>query len=88
MSARLQNTTTNEKPKSNKLTFKEKRELETLEAAIPDIEKRLAQIARELNQFATDAFKLTELFSEQQKLNTKLEQSIERWTELAERADL
>ena len=88
VSARLQNTTTNEKPKSNKLTFKEKRELETLEAAIPDIEKRLAQIARELNQFATDAFKLTELFSEQQKLNTKLEQSIERWTELAERADL
>src|SRR5215204_3821960 len=33
-----------EKPKSNKLTFNEKRELEKLEAAIPETEARLTEI--------------------------------------------
>lgn len=83
-SARVQS----EKPKSNKLSFKEKRELETLEKQIPETEKRLARIEQELAQFATDSFKVHELFTEQQTLNTELEQSIERWAELAERADL
>ena len=74
-----------EKPKSNKLTFKEKRELETLEIEIPETEKRLTEIDSELNKFATDSFKVNELFTEQQKLNDQLEQSIERWAELAEK---
>jgi ABC transport system ATP-binding/permease protein len=77
-----------EKLKSNKLTFKEKRELEELETQIPETEARLAEIDRELVRFATDAYKLNELVLEQQKLNAQLEQSIERWAELAERADL
>ncbi|HMS39221.1 MAG TPA: ABC transporter C-terminal domain-containing protein [Pyrinomonadaceae bacterium] len=77
-----------EKPKSNKLTFKEKRELETLETAIPELGSRLAEIETELNKFATDSFKLNELVTEQQNLNSQLETSIERWAELAERADL
>ena len=89
-SARVQNSQA-ENPKNSapkKLTFKEKRELETLEANIPETEKRLAQIEHELNQFAADAFKVNDLFTEQQTLNTQLEKSIERWAELAEKADL
>ena len=89
-SARVQNSQA-ENPKNSapkKLTFKEKRELETLETAIPETEKRLAQIEHELNQFAADAFKVNDLFTEQQTLNTQLEKSIERWAELAEKADL
>lgn len=78
---------TTEKPKSNKLSFKEKRELEELENKIPTTEKRLAEIENELVQFATDAYKLNELVNEQAKLNTELEQFMERWAELAERAD-
>jgi ATP-binding cassette subfamily F protein uup len=70
---------------SKKLSFKEKRELETLEAQIPETEKRLAEIENELNRFATDAFKVNELFTEQQKLNAQLERDVERWAELAER---
>lgn len=77
-----------EKPKSTKLSFKEKRELEELETNIPKTEKRLAEIENELIQFATDSFKLNELVSEQQKLNEQLEQFVERWAELAERAEL
>lgn len=77
-----------EKPKPQKLSFNEKREFETLEAEIPKTENRLAEIEKELTKFATDAFKLTELFNEQAKLNEKLEKDSERWLELSERADL
>jgi len=77
-----------EKPKAQKLSFKERREFETLETEIADSEKRLAEIEKELHQFATDSFKLTELFNEQQKLKEKLENDTERWLELSERAEL
>lgn len=70
-----------------KLSFTEKRELETLEAQIPETEKRLGEIEIELTQFATDAFMVNQLFTEQQKLNSELEQAMERWAELAERAE-
>jgi len=72
---------------SKKLTFKEKRELETLELQIPETEKRLALIDKQLNLSGSDAGKVHELFVEQQKLNLQLEQTLERWTELAEKAD-
>ncbi|CAN5182416.1 ABC-F family ATP-binding cassette domain-containing protein [soil metagenome] len=71
-----------------KLSFKEKREFETLEVQIAEAEKRLAEIEDELKEFATDAFKLNEIFTEQQKLNSKLETDSNRWLELSERADL
>jgi ABC transport system ATP-binding/permease protein len=77
----------NEKPKSAKLSFKEKRELEEIETKIPATENRLAEIENELIQFATDAYKLNQLVSEQAQLNAALEQFMERWAELAERAD-
>jgi ABC transport system ATP-binding/permease protein len=76
-----------EKAESKKLTFKEKRELETLEAEIPATEKRLAEIENELNEFATDAYKVNQLFTEQQNLNAQLETDTERWLELSERND-
>jgi ATP-binding cassette subfamily F protein uup len=82
---------TSEKPersKSQKLTFNEKRELDALLTEIPETERRLAEIDSELVQFATDAYKLNELVLEQQKLNEQLERSIERWAELADRAEL
>jgi ATP-binding cassette subfamily F protein uup len=74
-----------EKSESKKLSFKEKRELETLETQIPETETRLAEIEIELNRFATDAFKVNELFNEQQTLNARLERDMERWAELAEK---
>jgi ATP-binding cassette subfamily F protein uup len=75
-----------EKPESKKLSFKEKRELETLEAQIPQTEKRLTEIENELNEFAADAYKVNQLFNEQQNLNAQLETDMERWAELAEKA--
>jgi ABC transport system ATP-binding/permease protein len=83
-----QTVSVSEKNKSNKLSFKEKRELEELETKIPETENRLAEIDNELVQFATDSYKLNELVNEQTKLNADLEQFMECWAELAERADL
>ncbi len=71
-----------------KLSFKEKSELETLEKQIAETEKRLAEIERELVKFSSDAFKLNELFAEQQKLTQKFEKNSERWLELSERAEV
>jgi len=68
-----------------KLTFKEKRELETLVADIAAAEKRQAEIVKELNLFATDSFKVNELYTEQQQTAEKLEKNLERWTELADK---
>jgi len=71
-----------------KLSFKEKRELETLETNIAGAEKRQAEIETQLNQFASDAGKLNELFVEQQNLLVRLDRDMERWAELSDRADL
>ncbi|MDQ3751159.1 MAG: ABC-F family ATP-binding cassette domain-containing protein [Acidobacteriota bacterium] len=92
-SARVQNAKSEnrspvtENSASKKLSFKEKRELETLELQIPETEKRLAEIEKQLNLSGSDAGKVNELFVEQQKLNLQFEQALERWTELAEKAD-
>jgi len=74
------------KIESRKLTFKEKRELETLELQIAEDEKRLAEIETQLNLHASDAGKVNELFNEQQTLTGQLERNMERWAELAEKA--
>ncbi len=74
------------KPKPQKLSFKEKREFETLETNIAASEKRLAEIESELTKHATDSFKLNELFAEQARANERMEKDTERWLELSERA--
>ncbi len=75
------------KTESRKLSFKEKRELETLETQIAEAEKRLVEIDEQLSLHASNAGKVHELFTEQQSLNEKLERNMERWAELAERAE-
>ncbi|MEZ5427344.1 MAG: ABC-F family ATP-binding cassette domain-containing protein [Pyrinomonadaceae bacterium] len=69
-----------------KLSFKEKREFETLEEKIPETEERLAAIEKDLIEFATDSDQVNRLFTEQQNLNEMLEKDLERWLELSERA--
>ncbi len=80
-------TQTPEKPQSKKLSFKEMRELEALESSIAAAETRLPEIEKELTLAASDAGKVHELFTEQQKLTAKLEIDMVRWAELAERAE-
>jgi len=72
--------------KPQKLSFKEKRELETIEKEITKIETRLPLIDREMADNASDAGKVGLLFKEQNSLNEKLASHLERWAQLADRA--
>ncbi|MGB2751978.1 MAG: ABC-F family ATP-binding cassette domain-containing protein [Pyrinomonadaceae bacterium] len=76
-----------DKPKPKKLTFKETRELGSLEQSIATAEARLPEIDKELAAAASDAGKVHELFTEQQRLTEQLDLDMTRWAELAERSE-
>jgi ATP-binding cassette subfamily F protein uup len=67
-----------------KLSFKEQRELEALEARIEAAEGRQAQIEIELAANSSDAYLVNQLFEERETLAAQLARDLERWTELAE----
>ncbi|WP_304344482.1 ABC-F family ATP-binding cassette domain-containing protein [Chryseobacterium koreense] len=65
----------------NKLTFKEQRELETLEKEMPELEKRRNKIMDQLNN-ETDYEKISVLSKELEAVSEKLEEMEMRWLEL------
>ncbi len=69
-----------------KLSFKEKRELEELEARIPAAEARKAEIEKELDANSSDHVLVQQLYEELQTLNEQLDRDLNRWAELAELA--
>jgi ATP-binding cassette subfamily F protein uup len=73
---------------ARKLSFKEKRELETLESQIAIADARKTAIETQLSLHSSDAAKVQSLFTEQQQLLRQLEADMERWAVLAERADV
>lgn len=85
--AKKETSDSREKTAPKKLSFNEKREFESLEKTIAETENRLVEIEKELIEFATDAYKLNQIVSEQVELNEKLETDTMRWLELSERAD-
>ena len=77
-----QPTTNNQQPKK-KLSFKEQRELETIEKEMPELEKKRADILEKLNNEA-DYEKIATLSAELEKVSEKLEEYEMRWLELQE----
>jgi ATP-binding cassette subfamily F protein uup len=69
-----------------KLSFKERKELEGLEARIQEIEERQAMIETELVANSSDAHLVHELYIERERLAVQLAGDLERWSELAELA--
>ena len=67
-----------------KLSFKERRELEALEAGIEQAEARKAAIEAELLANPSDAALVQQLYTELAALDDRLERDVERWSELAE----
>ncbi|MEP6924178.1 MAG: ABC-F family ATP-binding cassette domain-containing protein [Pyrinomonadaceae bacterium] len=78
----------NSAPTMRKLSFKEKRELESLEKQIAIVEARISELESFLSLNSSDAGKVHELFTERQKFSEQLENNMERWLELSERANL
>ncbi|WP_312286289.1 ABC-F family ATP-binding cassette domain-containing protein [Chryseobacterium gleum] len=66
-----------------KLTFKEQRELETIEKEMPELEEQRAKILDKLNNEA-DYEKIAKLSSELETVSEKLENHEMRWLELQE----
>ncbi|GAB1345132.1 hypothetical protein MASR1M104_00310 [Cloacibacterium normanense] len=66
-----------------KLSFKEQRELETIEKEMPELEKKRAKILEKLNNEA-DYEKIAALSAELERVSEKLEEYEMRWLELQE----
>ncbi|HEY0097712.1 MAG TPA: ABC-F family ATP-binding cassette domain-containing protein [Pyrinomonadaceae bacterium] len=73
-------------PAKRKLSFKEQRELEELEARIQTAEQRQAEIETELAANSSDAHLVNKLFQERETLALELTRALDRWAELAELA--
>jgi ATP-binding cassette subfamily F protein uup len=69
-----------------KLSFKERKELETLETRIREAERRQAEIETELAANSSDAHLVHRLFNEREALTLQLARDLDRWSELAELA--
>ncbi|HEY2582560.1 MAG TPA: ABC-F family ATP-binding cassette domain-containing protein [Mucilaginibacter sp.] len=70
--------------KKSKLSFKETKELETLEGEIDGIEKQLKEKNEALNVAGIEQGKLNEILAQITTLNTRLDQKSVRWIELTE----
>ncbi|MCB0035152.1 MAG: ABC-F family ATP-binding cassette domain-containing protein, partial [Anaerolineales bacterium] len=73
--------------KPRKLTWKEARELETLDEKLMLLEEQVENLQEELNNSGSDYQRMTELAAELDATNAELEIVMERWLELSEIAE-
>lgn len=71
------------KKESNKLSFKEKKEFETIEQEIDLLEKQMKAIDEEINKYYADYQKCKELMDRKEELSTLYEYKMERWEYLS-----
>jgi ATP-binding cassette subfamily F protein uup len=71
-------------PRKSKLSFKEQKELETLEKEIADTEKKIKSLSEEMNSGISDHQRLSELAQQIQVLNDRVNEKSMRWMELTE----
>lgn len=70
-----------------KLTYMEKKEWETIESQIAEIEERISEINTEMNENGSNTELLLDLQKELDNKTKELEEKYERWEYLSERAD-
>jgi ATP-binding cassette subfamily F protein uup len=75
-----------EKSPSTKLTWKEQRELESLETQVETLEFQKANLQTAINSSGSDYVRLQTLAEQLQSLEAELETILERWLELSELA--
>ena len=76
------------KPKAKtKFSYKEQQEFDTIDEKIEQTETKLAQIKIDMEKNAADFVKLAELTKEEERLNSLLEELMERWAYLNELAE-
>ncbi|MBO9599727.1 MAG: ABC-F family ATP-binding cassette domain-containing protein [Cohnella sp.] len=70
-----------------KMSFKDQKDFEQIDGWIAEAEEALQRVARRMEESGSDSYTLQQLAEEQQQLETKLEELLERWTELNELAE-
>jgi ABC transport system ATP-binding/permease protein len=73
-----------EKPKKKKLSYHEQKEWEEIEGKIAELEEKCENLADEIEHAGSDYQKAQSLMIEQEAETKRLEQLIERWSELSE----
>lgn len=76
-----------EKKIKKKLSYMEKKEWETIESQIAEIEERISEIDTEMNENGSNTELLLDLQKELDNKTKELEEKYERWEYLSERAD-
>ncbi|GGC97213.1 putative ABC transporter ATP-binding protein YfmR [Thalassobacillus devorans] len=69
--------------KKRKLSYHEQKEWEGIEDKIADLEGRIEGLQTSIAEAGSDLGKVQEMYSEQESLETELEQAMERWEELS-----
>ncbi len=73
--------------RSVKMTFKEQKEFESIDASIADTERELAEAGERIDAYGADYIELQRWTERQQELSRKLDELLERWTYLNELAE-
>ncbi|MCC3377122.1 ABC-F family ATP-binding cassette domain-containing protein [Cohnella sp. REN36] len=76
-----------DKARPAKMSYKDQKDFEQIDGWIAEAEDALARVADQMDTAASDSARLQELMAEQHKLEAKLDQLLERWTELNELAE-
>ena len=76
-----------EKPKATKFSYNEKREWESIDGDIEELENKIKEIDKNLVTHASDYTKLEELIQEKDKVEARLEEKMERWVVLSEKLE-
>lgn len=71
------------KEKKKRLSYKEQQEWEQIEDVIAGLEQRKEQLEQEIADAGSDFGKVQELYKEQEEVDQKLEETMERWEELS-----
>jgi len=76
-------TTEKSKKPKTKLSYHEQKEWETIEDEITELEEQMTAIESRIAEAGSDSDKVQELYAEQQKIETELEDKMNRWEELS-----
>ena len=83
VSAKEEKSTPEKKDRPKKLSYKEQKEWEAIEAKIAELEQQNAQLKADIVQGASDFERVQDLYIKQQKIEAELEKTIDRWAELS-----
>ena len=70
-----------------RFSFKEQRDFDTIDETIAQLEDQLAQLEREIALHASEYARVTELMAQQQETQARLDEAMERWMYLQEKAE-